>query len=402
MGKEKGGFLTPKAISNRIKAKGLQKLRWYCQMCEKQCRDENGFKCHCMSETHQRQLLLFAEDPNKYLDSFSKDFFDDFMYLLKRRFGTKRQQANKVYQEYVSNRDHYHMNATQWETLTEFVKWLGREGHCVVDETPKGWFITYIDKDPEVIARQKAAMSKDKHAMDDQERFAKIIEKQVEKGKQNAEGSEASSSSTYTELQRTDDSEKVQLSFSSTAVAGSSKSSSEQTTESAPKKLSDLMKKKPDANAAKAFKDKSKTKRKSALEEILEEEEEARKGKSARRDNWLTPGIVVKIVTKKLGDKYHKKKCSVTKVDNLFIAVCEVQGTGDTLKLDQSHLQTVLPAIGKPVKVVNGQHRGVVAEMVSIDEKKFCASVKVTQGPLRGQTFKLPYEDICKLQQRER
>lgn len=39
-----GGFLTPKAIANRIKAKGLQKLRWYCQMCEKQCRDENGFK----------------------------------------------------------------------------------------------------------------------------------------------------------------------------------------------------------------------------------------------------------------------------------------------------------------------------------------------------------------------
>ena len=45
MGKS-GGFLTPKAIANRIKAKGLQKLRWYCQMCEKQCRDENGFKVH--------------------------------------------------------------------------------------------------------------------------------------------------------------------------------------------------------------------------------------------------------------------------------------------------------------------------------------------------------------------
>ena len=40
----KHGFLTPKAISNRIKAKGLQKLKWFCQMCEKQCRDENGFK----------------------------------------------------------------------------------------------------------------------------------------------------------------------------------------------------------------------------------------------------------------------------------------------------------------------------------------------------------------------
>ena len=58
MGKEKNGFLTPKAIANRIKAKGLQKLRWYCQMCEKQCRDENGFKCHCASEGHQRMMQV--------------------------------------------------------------------------------------------------------------------------------------------------------------------------------------------------------------------------------------------------------------------------------------------------------------------------------------------------------
>jgi DNA/RNA-binding protein KIN17 len=43
MGKN-GGFLTPKAISNRIKAKGLQKLRWYCQSCQKQCRDEVSFR----------------------------------------------------------------------------------------------------------------------------------------------------------------------------------------------------------------------------------------------------------------------------------------------------------------------------------------------------------------------
>ena len=128
MGKEKSGFLTPKAIANRIKAKGLQKIRWYCQMCQKQCRDENGFKCHTMSESHQRQLLLFAEDPDQYIDSFSEEFLDDYLELLKRRFGKKRVHCNIVYQEYISHREHVHMNSTQWETLTEFVKWLGREG----------------------------------------------------------------------------------------------------------------------------------------------------------------------------------------------------------------------------------------------------------------------------------
>lgn len=33
---------------------------------------QNGFKCHMMSESHQRQLLLFAENPDKYIDDFSK------------------------------------------------------------------------------------------------------------------------------------------------------------------------------------------------------------------------------------------------------------------------------------------------------------------------------------------
>lgn len=60
------------------------------------------------------------------------------------------------------------MNSTQWETLTEFVKWLGREGRCTVDETEKGWFVAHIDRDPETIARQQALAKKDKMEKDDQ------------------------------------------------------------------------------------------------------------------------------------------------------------------------------------------------------------------------------------------
>jgi hypothetical protein len=36
----KHDFFSPKAIANRQKSKGLQKLRWYCELCQKQCRDE--------------------------------------------------------------------------------------------------------------------------------------------------------------------------------------------------------------------------------------------------------------------------------------------------------------------------------------------------------------------------
>ena len=57
-----------------------------------------------------------------------REFKSGYLDLLRRQFGTKRVRANNVYQEYINDRDHVHMNSTQWETLTEFVKWLGREG----------------------------------------------------------------------------------------------------------------------------------------------------------------------------------------------------------------------------------------------------------------------------------
>lgn len=47
--------------------------------------------------------------------------------------GTKRVHNNIVYNEYISNREHVHMNATQWETLTDFTKWVGREGEWTMN-----------------------------------------------------------------------------------------------------------------------------------------------------------------------------------------------------------------------------------------------------------------------------
>lgn len=99
-------------------------------MCEKQCRDENGFKCHCQSENHLRQMSLFRENSDKYMDEYSDDFERYFMEIMKRKGGL-RVKANTVYQEVVSNRTHIHMNATKWPTLTNFVQYLGNYSHII-------------------------------------------------------------------------------------------------------------------------------------------------------------------------------------------------------------------------------------------------------------------------------
>ncbi|KAF1450099.1 KIN17 protein, partial [Pygoscelis papua] len=387
----KSDFLSPKAIANRIKSKGLQKLRWYCQMCQKQCRDENGFKCHCMSESHQRQLLLASENPQQFMDYFSEEFRNDFLELLRRRFGTKRVHNNIVYNEYISHREHIHMNATQWETLTDFTKWLGREGLCKVDETPKGWYIQYIDRDPETIRRQQEQERKKKQDLDDEEKTAKFIEQQVRRG---LEGKELEKP-VYTELNRESEEEKVTFNLNkgaSTSIAASSKTSSV-LGPNALKMVDGAVKRKESAHSSGQSKEK---KKKSALDEIMELEEE--KKRTSRRDYWLQPEIIVKIVTKKLGEKYHKKKAVVKEVIDKYTAVVKMIDSGDKLKLDQTHLETVIPAPGKKVMVLNGGYRGNEGILESINEKRFSATIIIDSGPLKGRRVEdIQYEDISKL-----
>ena len=76
---------TPKYVANKMKSKGLQRLRWYCQVCEKQCRDENGFKCHAASESHLRQMLVVGEHAGSHIAGFSNQFQSEFVSLLSRR-----------------------------------------------------------------------------------------------------------------------------------------------------------------------------------------------------------------------------------------------------------------------------------------------------------------------------
>ncbi|XP_054716599.1 DNA/RNA-binding protein KIN17-like [Uloborus diversus] len=394
----KHGFLTPKAIANRIKAKGLQKLRWYCQMCQKQCRDENGFKCHTMSESHQRQLLLFAENPDKYVDDFSKEFLDGFVHLLSRRFGTKRVHANQVYQEYIADRNHLHMNATQWETLTDFVKWLGREGHCIVDETEKGWFVTYIDRDPETIRRQEALLKSEKMKLDDEERMAKFFQRQMEKDR---EKSKPPKETVYTELKKSSEEEKVAFSLKTASekvkkapvdlkqnpLSKLSKSSAEV---KAKEHESSTSSKKTTDSASDT------KKRKHALEEIIELEEEMREKKN-RKDHWLAPGIVVKITSKKFG-KFAKKKVVVKEVKNNFSAVVELLDEEEFLNVHQTDVETVIPAVGRKLLIVNGAYRDTKALLLSVNFETFSVKAQLISGPFKGKVIdSIKYEDVSKL-----
>jgi DNA/RNA-binding protein KIN17 len=175
-----------KYIANKMKAKGLQRLRWYCQTCEKQCRDENGFKQHTQSEGHVRAMLLVGEDPKKYINDYSNQFKRDFLQLLRVSHGEKKVNMNNFYQQYIRDKEHIHMNSTRWPSLTEFAKYLGKEGICRVEEGDRGLEIQWIDDSPEAIRRREDIKRKERLAKGDEDMTAKFFERQIQGAKEAA------------------------------------------------------------------------------------------------------------------------------------------------------------------------------------------------------------------------
>lgn len=394
----KNDFLTPKAIANRIKAKGLQKLRWYCQMCQKQCRDENGFKCHCMSESHQRQMQVFGQNPTRIIDGYSEEFESSFLEHMKRSHRFSRVAATVVYNEYINDRHHIHMNSTQWATLTDFVKHLGRTGKCKVDETPKGWFITYIDSDSEALFKEKLKNKRIKADLAEEEKQEREIQKQIERveqlmPEQNQDPAIDTAAAAAAKELKLESGVKVGF-----ALGSSSKIAAKEKPEGAK-----LVFEEPESDRGvkrKAEGGGSGSGSKSALEELMREEEK-KKEKINRKDYWLCEGIIVKVMSKALAEKgYYKQKGVVRKVIDKYVGEIEMLDSKHVLRIDQEELETVIPQIGGLVRIVNGAYRGLNARLLSVDTDKFCAKLQIEKGVYDGRVLKaVEYEDICKIVQ---
>jgi len=376
-------------------------------MCQQQCRDANGFKCHKTSEGHQRMMKIFVENSGKILDQFSRDFERNFVALVRLRWRSKRVFANKVYNEYISDKTHRHMNSTVWESLAGFVQHLGRTGQCIVDKTEKGWYIKYVDRDPEVMARQALIATKEKMEVDDEVRGKRLMDEMF-----NATKDLEPVLQEPTEIKKKDD---EQIVFKLDAVQkpeapkpkpnkrffGDTEDDPNETPPD-PETAAPLTKRRKPNDAGTSSLDSIAAQIKQ--KQLIEQEKKEKKEHSVQTqqkqvqslqilDHWLYPGIVVKITNKTLsGGAFEGKKGVVTKVIDLYVALVKVLSTDITVKIDQEHLETVIPAIGNPVLIVNGAHRGEPALLKKVDVAKFKAIVEV-----KGTEVEKEYEHICKV-----
>ncbi|KAJ4961765.1 hypothetical protein NE237_021675 [Protea cynaroides] len=401
----KNEFLTPKAIANRIKAKGLQKLRWYCQMCQKQCRDENGFKCHCMSESHQRQMEVFGQNRTRLIDGYSEEFERTFMDHLKRSHRFSRVAATVVYNEYISDGHHIHMNSTQWVTLTEFVKYLGRTGQCKVEETPKGWFMTYIDRDSETLFKERLKTKRLKSDVVEEERQERAIKKQIERVEQSVVSSTSENEAGYSDSQQLHLSPKApmaELKSEPGAKVAFSLGSSLQIVARENIESSKVVFEESEAERSekriKSGGNGTKSGSGSVLDEMMKEQEKA-KERSNPKDYWLCEGIIVKVMSEPLAEKgYYKQKGVVYKVIDKYVGEIEMLDSRHILRIDQEELETVLPQIGGLVRIVNGPYHGSNARLISVDTENFYVKVQIEKGIYDKRVLQaIDYEDICKI-----
>ncbi|KAF2206344.1 hypothetical protein CERZMDRAFT_53283 [Cercospora zeae-maydis SCOH1-5] len=188
MGRAEPG--STKAIANKSKMVGLQRLRWWCEPCQKQCRDENGFKQHTLSESHVRNMSIVSENSRAYIASKSRQFQRDFIQLLRTGHGEKKINLNQFYNEYIKDKEHVHMNSTKWASLTEFAKYLGREGICRVEEGERGLEIAWVDDSAEAVRRKEDIRRKDRLARGDEDIESKLLEQQIRRAREEAERNE--------------------------------------------------------------------------------------------------------------------------------------------------------------------------------------------------------------------
>ena len=140
-------------------------------------------------------------------------------------------------------------------------------------------------------------------------------------------------------------------------------------------------------------------KKKTAIEEIIEEEQREKERKKMRlRERteipWLKRGIIVKITSNSLGEKYYKQKGEVLEVIDRFKALLKLVTDESKVTVDQNDVETVIPAVGRQVLVLSGKFRGCKASLKELDVDKFCAKLKLCDD---NQDISLPYEHFSKL-----
>jgi len=157
----------------------LFKLKHFCSLCQKQLKDDNGYRCHLQSDSHKQMMATYMTNPEKILSSFSNEFEGGFIDVLKTRHPKTAVLANTVYQELIKDQFHAHMNSTRWSSLTDFVKYLEGKELVEVDWNEGKPIIKHIDKGAKEVVRetgeQQRLKKRERETRREERQFSKMM-----------------------------------------------------------------------------------------------------------------------------------------------------------------------------------------------------------------------------------
>jgi DNA/RNA-binding protein KIN17 len=385
-------------------------------------------------------MRLFRENAGGIMDTFSRDFEVSYLETLRRRHGTQRMNANNVYQEVIQDRDHIHMNSTKWATLSDFVQYLGKKGLVVAEDTERGWYVTYIDRDPNMLARREAVKERTEADAREERREAQrresmrteaaraldragcVMDRTAsmignrdihDDGRVDGIGVNVVEMKLTTTLElgglsRTsakakrkrgisllveedddeDDDEDKDEADGDTWKNASNKSAKSNVfsdnTHFQEGKESNISRK--SEAVTNDFQRRQQQRQEDEIETINHRNDDNNNHNKKRKDYWLHREILVRIISKTLNNgEYYKRKAIVKKVIDKFVAECEVLDGGDILQIDQDDLETVIPKmVGEKVRIVNGRYRGMKAMIQKLDKGRYCAELKLSSSSLSG------------------
>jgi DNA/RNA-binding protein KIN17 len=359
-----------KAISKQIKERGLKKTDWYCEMCKKQCRDENGFKNHCLSGGHLANMELYQSNPKRFTEDFSAKFEKAYMDILLHGPGrTKRVNANSIYNEMIQDKQHIHMNSTKWDSLGSFVMYLGATGKCRIDQDERGgWWIKWID--PEVRLRENVRREKE-------ERDAEAQRRKQARHMNAAQELHQSLSVNQLSNQEAD-----------------YPSEEDETIQEGPIKLKQTNNHTVNSlqyESLDAFKDDEEIQ---TTTTTTHQPNSSTTPLNQTSQNWMTQGIVVKILSSQLNPELkYQKGVVVDVIDNEHAELCMLD-TGNTVSnVPQQFCETVVPAIGNVVKIVGGPRQGLQGILKAVQRD----GVLVSYQQHNGRTEMEEFDHVCKL-----
>ncbi|CAK89537.1 unnamed protein product (macronuclear) [Paramecium tetraurelia] len=365
------------------------KLKYFCQMCRKQCYDENGFRCHLNSGHHMKMMRLYNEDPDFYIEQFSQEFETAFMEILKEKYKDQKIGSNKVYEEMIRKVDHVHLNGTKWTKLTDFIQYLIANNKIGFDHSPGDIMIWNLNLNPEKIKYDKVETKKVKLVEKQNALIDKSLEKQIIKGQQlneqennnqnqlenqNLPGQETNSNQVQQQSQD------QFISFGINFSQGSKKDSQvvlDVETQGNKQWIEESLLKQQGSkeNMEKLYQN---IKYKNNQNAVNQPQQAQAQQQVADDSPWIKENIVVKIIDQQLNNgKYYGKKGVVKRVIDQFGGLIEIQNsTKEKVIIDQKFLETVIPKIGNQVMILKeGEHCGKVGKLESIHQDNYSGSI---------------------------